>query len=230
MAPSWKLSETTLRIALAHFQQSKMPAVIAAAEEIRHELKRAEGPPSLADYDRLKTPECDRPASMRRAPKCKPSRKRRTGGLALAAFGALFPSKSGAAKEIARARRQDIRTAVFLRAGGACECGCGEQVRDDRKGGRCFPEARGEVDHFFGRGAGRPPESEQTCWVLRPACHREKTLNRPDAATWLRKFIAHCDRRIALGGTSFCEAANAASRRLTFVETRSNLPASPRTR
>lgn len=154
------------------------------------------------------------------APKRKPSRRRPA--CADHQIGLVRVCVEGETKkELAHARRQDIRTAVFLRAGGACECGCGEQIRDDRKDGGCFPEARGEVDHFFGRGAGRLPESEQTCWVLRPACHREKTLNRPDAATWCRKFANHAERH------GFLKEARHARARQQFVETRARLPAAP---
>lgn len=156
-------------------------------------------------------------ASEPRRLQAKPSR-----GIWTSAFRKAQKTSERPAREIALARRQDIRTAVFLRAGGLCECGCGEQVRDDRRDGGCYPEARGEVDHMFGRGRGRLQESEETCWVLRPSCHREKTLNRPDAATWWWRFITHCRRH------GLSEMADKALRRHEFVVARSVLPAAPR--
>lgn len=120
-----------------------------------------------------------------------------------------------------REQRTSTREAVVKRAmdaGGLCECGCGEQVRDDRKM-PVYPEARGEMDHFWGRGKGRPPESLETCWFLRPACHLAKTRNQPDAATWCRKFMDHCRSH------GYAKMADKAHDRMMFVETRSMLGA-----
>jgi hypothetical protein len=127
-------------------------------------------------------------------------------------------------KEEKRDVTASIREACLQRAGGKCECGCGVPAVDWDKG-YSFPEAKAELDHFFGRG--KVKQSVETCWILRADCHLEKTMLRPDAATWLQKFIAHCDRLIAAGESRYCEAGNMASRRLRFVETRARLPAAP---
>lgn len=127
-----------------------------------------------------------------------------------------------------------IREACLERAGGLCECGCGYGLypANARSSPPLGHFAAPELDHFFGRGKGRPPQSVETCWILRADCHREKTDNRPDSATWLRKFITHCERQMAttddLGrGQALYLALCEARRRLAFVETRSALPAAP---
>lgn len=158
---------------------------------------------------------------LRRAmePKRKPRKPRGTFGLKPSSYDRRKPDPRATRR---REQRASIREAVVKRAmdaGGLCECGCGEQVRDDRKNGGCYPEARGEMDHFWGRGKGRPPESLETCWFLRPACHLAKTRNQPDAATWFRRFILHCERHAYAG------QREAAWKRLSFVETRSMLGA-----
>ncbi len=127
---------------------------------------------------------------------------------------------------------QKIRDACFARAKGKCECGCGEPVGDDFRSS-VYPEARGELDHMFGRGKGRLPQSVETCWVLRPGCHVAKTRNRPDAATWWRKFMVHAQRYTATAKSldaarAWANAATAAGARLAFVEVRRSLPAAPR--
>ena len=80
--------------------------------------------------------------------------------------------------------RAEIYDACLERAGGKCECGCGRPLGTDLDG-------HPEMDHFFGRGAGRPAESVYVCWMLRRECHRRKHGARPDAMTWARKFKAH---------------------------------------
>lgn len=73
-----------------------------------------------------------------------------------------------------------VRAAVMDRAGGCCEhCRewAGEQLR---------------FDHFFGRA--KAPEDLEHGWALCIRCDTAKTLNDPDSATWLERFIAHCDR------------------------------------
>lgn len=79
----------------------------------------------------------------------------------------------------------DIRSAVLARAAGVCECGCGDPLVLSFDG-------VAELDHFFGRA--RVPEAVSNCWALRRNCHGEKTDNRPSAASWLQKFIAHANR------------------------------------
>lgn len=85
--------------------------------------------------------------------------------------------------EAARASKREetaaIRAAVVIRAKDACEvCGSGGQWL--------------ELDHFFGRGRGRPAQSARNTWLLCATCHRAKTLNRPSASIWLLHFKAHC--------------------------------------
>lgn len=150
-------------------------------------------------------------ASEPRRLQAKPSR-----GIWTSAFRKAQKTSERPAKEIALARRQDIRTAVFLRAGGLCECGCGERMHESASK---YAETRGELDHMFGRGVGRLLESERTCWALRADCHRKKTRNQPDASTWWTRFADHCARR------GYVDIAMRASGRAHFVETRASLPA-----
>lgn len=72
-----------------------------------------------------------------------------------------------------------IREAVFERANGDCECGCGDGVTPEF--GRC--------DHFFGRA--KVVEAIDNCWALTVKCDEAKTANRPSARYWLEKFIVH---------------------------------------
>lgn len=76
-----------------------------------------------------------------------------------------------------------VRAAVFARAEGVCECGCGKSLDN-------APEATGELDHFFGRDS----ETVETCWALRRDHHREKTDGFPSAGYWCLLFLAHCRR------------------------------------
>jgi len=77
-----------------------------------------------------------------------------------------------------------IYAAVAARAGRLCECGCGEAFG----GGMA---SRATLDHFRGR---KNAESVESCWFLRWDHHEAKGSSRPDAATWVRKFIAHCGK------------------------------------
>lgn len=131
------------------------------------------------------------------------------------------------------ARRQetaDIRRECLRRAGGVCECGCGQSLalEESAPWEAGFPE----LDHMFGRGNGRLPQSSETCWLLRADCHRQKTRNEPDAATWWKKFLVHATRQVAATSgveqAQWAKVANAASARLRFVEVRASLPAAPR--
>jgi hypothetical protein len=95
-------------------------------------------------------------------------------------------------------RRREVYAAVDARAEGGCEV-VTAGPRDDT--GR-------EHDHFWGRG--KAPETAETVWLMCPDCHRKKTLNKPDRATWIRAFkhhalkhgyleqVAKCDRALAL--------------------------------
>lgn len=71
-----------------------------------------------------------------------------------------------------------IRHAVFLRANNRCECGCGRWVTEESM----------HLDHFWGRAR---DESVESCWALHLECDTQKTLNRPDWATWGQKFLEH---------------------------------------
>lgn len=73
-----------------------------------------------------------------------------------------------------------LRDAVLARAGGVCECGCGQ------------PLFRPEIDHALGRA--RAEEAIDNCWALTPRCHFAKTNNSPSAAEWLSKFTTHAER------------------------------------
>lgn len=99
---------------------------------------------------------------------------------------------------------RDIYTACVQRSRGWCECGCGKRLR------------AAELDHFFGRH--RVPEAVSNCWLITVECHHAKTDNKPDAATWLRKFIAHCKRH------GYAEEQARAEARLEWVTTRAAFP------
>lgn len=157
----------------------------------------------------------DAQLELRRA--MEPRRKNTAAG---SPFVAAWTRKLRLAKSAARRQETaDIWGACWVRCGGRCECGCGQVVMRDVMG----PE-RAELDHAFGRGKGRLPQSVETCWLLRADCHRAKTRNEPDAATWWLKFIAHCGR-VGLGASMTCWTAR---NRLAFVEVRASLPAAPR--
>lgn len=61
-----------------------------------------------------------------------------------------------------------------------CECGCGVRLGDDR-----------QLDHYPGRAKG---QSVDTCWMLNPWCHRDKTNNYPSTAHWNLRWRAHCGK------------------------------------
>mgnify|MGYP001615595419 FL=1 len=81
-----------------------------------------------------------------------------------------------------------IRTEVWERSKGRCE-NCGVKWK---------PYAHPlELDHALG-GAGRrrQRQSVSNTWALcRIPCHRDKTANRPDRASWMRWFVEHCMRK-----------------------------------
>lgn len=76
--------------------------------------------------------------------------------------------------------KASIRTAVYRRAGDACE-GCSGPLDD------------ASIDHFFGRKNAQ--EELATLWLLCFKCHRAKTENRasatstPDARVWVGRFM-----------------------------------------
>lgn len=95
-----------------------------------------------------------------------------------------------------------IRTAVFARADGVCECGvCGRFVS---------PETA-EMDHAESR---RVPESVSNCWALTRECHFARTNSRPDASHWLSLWWLHCQRH------GYAAEAERAEARLHFVDAR----------
>ena len=79
--------------------------------------------------------------------------------------------------------KQAIAESVLARAAGKCEH-CGLYFDNSLEGAV-------ELDHALSR---REPDSIDTIWALRRACHRSKTDSIPDAATWLRAFAQHCAR------------------------------------
>lgn len=95
-----------------------------------------------------------------------------------------------------------VREEVLARAGDACECGCGKGLPP------------GELDHVFGRGRA---ESVESCWMLTPRCHFERTNSFPDAETWWRKFIEHALRH------GYSEAAMRATGKLAWVVARKDV-------
>lgn len=76
-----------------------------------------------------------------------------------------------------------VRRAVCERAGGNCEA-CGAWIGEAGE--------EGQADHYFGRA--KAEETVATVWIICPGCHSRKTLNTPDAAFWIRAFVAHCER------------------------------------
>lgn len=87
-----------------------------------------------------------------------------------------------AKRETAKARRDDVREQATARAKDECEA-CGVSL--------FAIHHPAQLDHFFGRSRA---ESVETCWLICARCHREKTLNYPDAAAWFEAFIRHCVR------------------------------------
>lgn len=86
-----------------------------------------------------------------------------------------------------------IRAAVFERADGVCE--------------RCMALPAAELHHVFGRGAGRPPESERNTVALCWTCHH--VAAHQNEHDFLRWFAEWAERR------GFHSDAGVARRRLT---------------
>ncbi len=123
---------------------------------------------------------------------------------AMAPKRSAAPAKKRAAakKKTRREEWQEIRAAVFERAGGRCEC-CG----------RTMPLT---ADHFFG-GHGRrlTLQSIFTVWALCLSCDREKTRNLPSAMAWLARFRIHCFNQ---RGDGYDTASEIAHRRQDALE------------
>ena len=103
--------------------------------------------------------------------------------------------------------KASIAEAVLARAAGRCECGCGLFFDQTLEGAV-------ELDHALSR---REPDSIDTIWALRRACHRRKTDSEPNAATWLMKFAGHCATH------GYRASYEKALRRLRFVRARGEL-------
>jgi hypothetical protein len=165
----------------------------------------------------------------------KPRRKPATGYERRPILDSLRPAhpkpSRKAEKRATKAERRDetatIWQACWKRCDFKCECGCGRDVFQAGTLGVDL-NSKAELEHPFSKGKGaRLPQSVETCWILRADCHRERTANRPDAATWWKKFIAHLTR-VGQHGPAYWRAWNAAVGRLRFVEVRRSLPAAPR--
>lgn len=100
-----------------------------------------------------------------------------------------------------------LRAAALERAAGFCECGCTRFLGEDA-----------QMDHQAGRA--RVPQKLSNVWMLTAKCHEEKTLSKPDAATWLERYIKHCSR------WGYATEKARAESRLVFVVTRAQLGAS----
>lgn len=99
----------------------------------------------------------------------------------------------GSANQSKREETRAIWEACWKRCGGQCECLCGGDVRraEEDSPFNHWPHIA-TMDHF--RGRARVRQAVENCWILRADCHREKTNERPDKATWLRRFIVHAER------------------------------------
>ncbi|HET9554313.1 MAG TPA: hypothetical protein VFP50_15230 [Anaeromyxobacteraceae bacterium] len=75
-----------------------------------------------------------------------------------------------------------LRAALWTRAEGRCECGCGRSL---------ITFATAEMDHFWGRA--KAPQTPETCWLLARECHRRKTDNIPSRTHWLNLFLWHLE-------------------------------------
>lgn len=75
--------------------------------------------------------------------------------------------------------RADVRAACVARCNQQCEA-CGQPS---------MYIGPLEMDHFYGRAFS---ESVETCWMLGPECHRQKTENDPTREFWDAKFAIHC--------------------------------------
>lgn len=163
-----------------------------------------------------------------RVPKSKPPRKPRHGRHYEAAFGSgsMFASRKPS-KEEKRDRRASIREKVFARATDGtpdeaprCEGPLGSNPMYQ---GRCISPAT-DLQHVFGRGKGRMPESERNCLAACRTCHEAEGRNIPSSAAWWAWFAQWFQ------GRGFTEEAARARRRARFDEVRATSPAAPRAR
>lgn len=133
-----------------------------------------------------------------------------------------WASQAKAARSIAKAQKRDhrasIREAVFKRAGGQCE---GPGGSNPRNGGRCLNPAT-DLQHVFGRGKGRMPESERNCLAACRTCHDAEGRNDPSGAEWWEWFAQLFQQR------GHILEARAARKRAHFERTRASLPAAPK--
>jgi hypothetical protein len=102
-----------------------------------------------------------------------------------------------------------IRYQAFVRSSNHCECGCGRWVTEES----------GHLDHFWGRAR---QESIESCWFLHPECDLNKTLNKPDWASWGRRFLSRVNY-LALTTTIgkrelYLEQVKQAEDRIAWVE------------
>ncbi len=133
-------------------------------------------------------------------------------------------------RALRRGHRQDIRTAVFLRAteNGRARCEgplASDPLVENRHGFpiRCMNDAT-ELLHVFGRGKGRMPESERNCLAACHSCHVTETRNQPSGAAWWAYFA----RFFVAQGFHF--EADEALKRARTAEVKANLPAASRAR
>lgn len=80
-----------------------------------------------------------------------------------------------------------LRWAVWQRSEGRCECGCKRRI--SWAGSFKF-----NMDHFLGRGQGRPSQSPENTWALSGDCDVAKTTNKPSRKHWLRVFLLHLEQ------------------------------------
>lgn len=124
------------------------------------------------------------------------------------------PSSTSYAKQKRKkkASRRDeaaaIRAQVMARAGGRCECGCEHNVYGEDESFLFVAT----MDHFWGRG--KTKQTVENCWCLAIRCHDQKTMNFPNAATWLCKFITHAQKH---GYTSEASRARARLEALELI-------------
>ena len=125
-------------------------------------------------------------------------------------------------KEEKRDRRADIREKVFKRAevDGLPQCE-GPAGSNPRNGGRCVNPPT-DLQHVFGRGKGRMPESERNCLAACRACHEAEGRNDPSGWDWWKWFADFFQQR------GFVREAAAARKRAFFESRRAALPAAPR--
>jgi 5-methylcytosine-specific restriction endonuclease McrA len=95
-------------------------------------------------------------------------------------------------KDAERIARAAVREVCVERAGGRCEA-CGE-----------IHGAALQMDHFWGRAR---DESIQSCWMVCPKCHFDKTNNRPSRGVWLGGFSLFCERYGYAGELAKCDRA-----------------------